>query len=157
MPSVTVRIERLRAVHNPGRLAGWVVEGVTERATMSTGSVIARYGAPAALGSVATAVMTVAINFATSGKPGWWWIVVAFGCVGLAASVWWGYGIQQNGSGQSAPRTEAVAQQDAGVAQQSATGHGTNISVNADRGSAAAYRIDTVNLQRGQSSPTSEP
>ena len=90
--------------------------------------------------------MGFAINFLTAGKAGWWWLVLAAGGLGLIVSAVWTY-FAEKGRSDKSP-SASVSQQDAGVAQQTASGSGTNISINADNGSAAAWRIDTVNLGR---------
>jgi hypothetical protein len=123
---------------------------------MSVLSVVSRYGPPALLGAVSTAALTFAINFLTDGRPGWWWIVLVLGALGFAGAGVWGYLVQHNPGGDGpASRSESVsvAQQDAGVAQQSATGNGTNVAINADNQSAAAWEIGTVNLGGGPDNP----
>jgi hypothetical protein len=112
---------------------------------MSVASAASRYGPPAALGAISTAALTFAINFLTDGKAGWWWIVLALGLLGLVTAALWGYVLQRDRGGDEAP-PQSVAQRDAGVAQQSAAGNGTNISINADNGSTAAWQIETVHL-----------
>lgn len=121
---------------------------------MSVRSVVSRYWPPAVLAAVSTVTVTFAINFLTAGKPGWWWIVLVLGALGFAGAGVWGYVVQPNrGGDEPASRSEAVAQQDAGVAQQSATGNGTNVSINADNQSVAAWEIGSVNFGGGPDNP----
>jgi hypothetical protein len=127
---------------------------------MSTTALVARYGPPAALGVISTAAITFAINFLTNGGPRWWWIVVVVSGVGMVGATVWGYR-QRGGSDDPAPLSpigpQQAAQQDAGVAQQSATGNGTNISISADRNSVAAGEIGTLNMGPQPPGPTTKP
>lgn len=125
---------------------------------MSVQAMVSRYWPPAVMGATSTAVLTVSINFATDGKPGWWWIVVGLGGLGMAGATVWAYALQRDGAGDApaATHSEQVAQQAAGVAQQSATGNGANVSIHADNNSAAAWEMGTVNIGQERRNPTSE-
>jgi hypothetical protein len=157
--TLTALGEHLGVLPKPRTLTGWSAQQASERKVvrMSGMAVVSRYWPPAVLGAVSTAALTFAINFLTDGKPGWWWIVLVAGCLGMAGAAVWSYVLQHDGGGDTlASASQQVAQQDAGVAQQSATGSGTNVAINADNNSAVAWEMGTVNLGREPHNPTSQ-
>jgi hypothetical protein len=116
---------------------------------MSVSTAVSRYLPPASLGSVSTVAAGFAINFLSEGKPGWWWIVLVLGALGLTVSAVWSYALQLNRDGGDArSQSASVAQGDAGVVQQSPVGDGANISITATDDSVAAWQIGTVNHGR---------
>ena len=124
---------------------------------MSVKTAALLYWPPALVGAGSTAVLTVAINYGTGGKPGWWWAIVVASALGLAGSLVWGEFIRRAANDQTpaSSRAERVVQQSAGGAQQSATGHGTTVSIHSNDHSAAAWNIDTVNFGQDPRSPDS--
>jgi hypothetical protein len=124
---------------------------------VSVMAVASRHWPAAVLAAVSTAALTFAITFLTDGKPGWWWIVLVLGGMGMAGAAVWTYALQRDSGGDAPPSSSKQAvQQDAGVAQQSAAGSGMNVSINADNSSAAAWEMGTVNLGQRQQDPKSE-
>jgi hypothetical protein len=101
-------------------------------------SVVSRLWAPAGLFAASTVAVGFAINFLTAGKAGWWWLVLAAGAPGLIVSAVWTY-FAEKMRGDESPSAST---------QQTASGRGTNISITADNGSAAAWQMGTVNLGR---------
>lgn len=113
----------------------------------SLGSMISRLWAPVSLSSASIVIVTFAINFLSVGKTAWWWLVLAVGAVGLTVSAIWIYRAQGERSGGSPPGP--AVQKGAGDTQQASSGRrSTNIAINADNGSAAAWRMETVNVGR---------
>jgi hypothetical protein len=112
---------------------------------MSAKSVLARVWAPATLTVVSTVAVGFAINFLSSGTADWWWWLVlgvgsVAGIVGLVLTTLWA-------TSEHSARAASPAH-GSGVGQQTASGSGTNISINADNGSAAAYQMGAVNIGR---------
>jgi hypothetical protein len=112
---------------------------------MAAKSVLARVWAPATLTVVSTVAAGFAINFLTSGTADWWWWIVLgvgtiAGILGLVLTTLWA---TRERSSRAAPTGQG-----GGVGQQTASGSGTNISINADNGSAAAYQMGEVNIGR---------
>ena len=112
---------------------------------MSAKSALTRVWAPATLTVVSTAAVGFAINFLSSGTADWWWWLVlgvgsVAGIVGLVLTTLWA---TREPSAQA-----ALPAQGSGVGRRTASGCGTNISINADNGSAAAYQTGEVNIGR---------
>jgi hypothetical protein len=112
---------------------------------MSAKSVLARVWAPATLTVVSSLAVGFAINFLTSGTADWWWWIAlgvgaVAGIVGIVLTTVWA---QKARSSPAAPTGQGGV-----VGQQTASGSGTNISINADNGSAAAYQMGEVNIGR---------
>ena len=114
---------------------------------MSARSVLARVWAPATLAVVSTVAVGFAINFLTSGTADWWWWLIlgvgaVAGIVGLVLTTLWA---KRERSRRAAPSVQGGV-----VGQQTASGSGTNISISADNGSAAAYQMGEVNIGRSR-------
>jgi hypothetical protein len=111
---------------------------------MSARSTLARVWAPATLTVVSTVAVGFAINFLTSGTANWWWwLILGVGAVAGIVGAVWTFLVQREHSGGAAPSVQG-----GGVGQQTASGSGTNISINADNGSAAAWQMGEVNIGR---------
>lgn len=110
-------------------------------------SVMARLWAPATLCAVSTVVVGYAVNILTAGNADWWWwLVVAVGTLGLIGGAVWTF-IAEKGR-RNRPQSTPAIQQGSGAVQQAASDGGTNISITAEDGSAAAWHMGTVNLGR---------
>lgn len=108
---------------------------------MAPESILARVWAPATLTAASTVAVGFAVNLLTSGRTGWWWLVLGTATIaGIVGAIW--TFLAQKERGERVAPTGAVG---SGL-KQTARGRGTNISINADNGSAAAYKIDEVNL-----------
>ncbi|WP_273735411.1 hypothetical protein [Mycolicibacterium septicum] len=96
------------------------------------------------LTAVSVVAVGFAVNYLTSGDADWWWWAVLG--VGVVAGIVGGVlGIL----GLKRERNDGVAGESVhggAVGQQTASDKGTNISINADNGSVAAYRIDEVHI-----------
>lgn len=110
---------------------------------MSAQAVLARVWAPATLAVVSSVVVGFSINFITSDAADWWWwLILALGVVGgIGAGVLSALGLKRVRSSAAAPLAQVNP-----VAVQAASNQGTNISINADRGSAAAYQMGEVHI-----------
>lgn len=114
---------------------------------MSGQSVLARVWAPAILTVISTVLVGFAINFLTSGAADWWWLVLAVGvAAGIVGGVLTTLGVNRERSSRASPSAQGGP-----VGQQTASDRGTNVSINADHGSAAAYHMGEVHVgqQRG--------
>jgi hypothetical protein len=110
---------------------------------VSAESVLARVWAPATLTVASTVPVGFAINFLTSGAADWWWwLVLGTGTIAGIVGAVWTFFAQKERSGRAAPTGPG------GGGQQTASDSGTNISINADKGSAAAYQMGEVNIGR---------
>ena len=112
---------------------------------MPTKSVLARVWAPATLAVVSTVAVGFAINFLTTGTANWWWWLIlgagtVAGIVGAVLTTLWAK--RERGS-PAAPTGRGGV-----VGQQTASGSGANISINADNHSAAAWQMGQVNIGR---------
>lgn len=113
---------------------------------MSAESTLARVWAPATLTVVSTVVVGFAINFLTSGGPNWWWLPLGVGVVaGVVGGVLTTLGLKGKRSSRPSPSVLGGA-----AGQQTASDNGTNISINADHGSAAAYHIGEVHVGKSR-------
>lgn len=109
---------------------------------MSAESVPTRVWVPATLVVVSTVPVGFAINFLTSGGADWWWLVLGVGVVaGIVGGVLTTMGVKRERSSRASPSVPGGA-----VGQQAASDKGTNISINADHGSAAAYHMGEVHV-----------
>lgn len=109
---------------------------------MSAESDLAQVWAPATLAVGSTVLVGFAINFLTSGAAGWWWLVLGLGVVaGIVGGVLTTMGVKRERSNRASPSAPGGV-----VAQQTASGEGANVSINADHGSAAAYHIGEVHV-----------
>ena len=112
---------------------------------MSAESVLARVWAPGTLTVVSTVPVGFAINFLTSGAAEWWWwLVLGVGVVaGIVGGVLTTLGVKRERSSRACPSVQGGA-----VGQQTASDSGTNISINAEHGSVAAYQMGEVHIGR---------
>jgi hypothetical protein len=109
---------------------------------MSAGSVLGRVWAPAMLTVVSTVLVGFAINFLTSGAADWWWLVLGVGVVaGIVGGVLTTLGVKRERNSPASPSVQGGV-----VGQQTASDSGTNISINAENGSAAAYHMGEVHV-----------
>lgn len=101
---------------------------------------MARVWASATLGVVSAVALTFAGVFLTSDGTVWWeWLVLGVAIVAGIAS-----GVLIKRERDSRAASQAV--QGGAVGQQAASDKGTNISINADHGSAAAYHMGEVHV-----------
>lgn len=107
---------------------------------MSAESVLARAWAPATLTVASTVPVGFAVNFLTSGAADWWWLILVTGVIAGIVGAVWTFFAQKERSGEAAPIVPG------GGGQQTASDSGTNISINADHGSAAAYQMGEVHI-----------
>lgn len=99
-----------------------------------------RIWAAAMLGVISAVALTFAGTFLTSGGAVWWeWSLLVVAIVAGIAS-----GVLAKRERDSRAATEVVL--GGTVGQQTASGDGTNISINADHGSAAAYHMGEVHI-----------
>ncbi len=115
-----------------------------------------RVWGPSVLGAVSVVVVGYALNRLTGDHAEWWWwIIVGVGSVlGIVGTVWTGVSVvrerrrYRDGSGFGPI-------EGGGAAEQTASGDGANISITADRGSAAALEMGNVSIgnprRRGRS------
>jgi hypothetical protein len=110
-------------------------------------SALGRLWAPATLSAVSTLVGSYAINILTAGDAKWWWwlVAVASGIGLIGGAIWW-YAAEK-GHRSHAESATPVQQSNASV-QQSASGKATNVSINAEDGSAAALQMGDVSMGR---------
>lgn len=107
---------------------------------MSAESVLARVWARATLAVVSAVALTFAGAFLTSGGTVWWeWLVLGVAVVAGIAS-----GVLVKRERDSRAASQAV--HGGAVGQQTASGAGANITINADHGSAAAYHMGEVHI-----------
>ena len=96
--------------------------------------------ASATLGVISAVALTFAGTFLTSGGAVWWeWLLLGVAILAGIAS-----GVQCKRERDSRAASQAV--QGGAVGQQTASDKGTNISINADHGSAAAYHMGEVHV-----------
>lgn len=109
---------------------------------MSAESVPTSVWVPSTLAVISTVALGFAINFLTSGGAEWWWIVLGVGVVGgIVGGVLATRGVKRE------RRSRASSSVRGGfLGQQTASGGGTNISISADHGSAAAYHMGEVHV-----------
>ncbi|MBY0287496.1 MAG: hypothetical protein K2X52_10140 [Mycobacteriaceae bacterium] len=102
--------------------------------------------APTVLLAASTVATGFAINFLTTGTADWWWwVVLGAGSLGfIAGTVWTILALRDHGADEATP----PAIQGDGVAQQTATDSGANISIVADNSSAAAWQMGEVHIGR---------
>jgi hypothetical protein len=99
-----------------------------------------RVWAAATLAVVSAVALTFAGTFLTSGGAVWWeWLLLGVAIVAGIAS-----GVLVKRERDSRAATRAV--RGGAVGQQTASGEGANISINADHGSAAAYHMGEVHI-----------
>jgi hypothetical protein len=99
--------------------------------------------APATLCAVSTVVVGYAVNILTAGNADWWWwLVVPVGTLGLTGGAVWTFYCRKRASPSAPIDTGDSAGQWAG--QQAASAGGTNLSITAEDGSAAAWQMGTV-------------
>jgi hypothetical protein len=92
--------------------------------------------ASATLGVVSAVAVAFAVVFLTSDGTVWWeWVILGVGIVAGIAS-----GVLIKKERDSRAASQVV--QGGAAGQQTASDKGTNISINADHSSAAAYRMD---------------
>lgn len=98
----------------------------------------------ATLAAVSTVAVAYAVNELTGDNPEWWWwLVVAIGTVmGIPCAV---SGVVIEVRARRS-RTAPARTEGGGVAEQQASGQGSNISITADRGSAAALNMGNVTM-----------
>jgi hypothetical protein len=111
-------------------------------------SAVSRLWPPALLGAISTVAAGFSINFLSNGKTAWWWLVLGTAALGLAVATVWTILVQKSRSDGATTQTTSLTQVDAGGPQQSTSGSGDNISINADNGSVAAWQIDNVSIGR---------
>lgn len=99
-----------------------------------------RVWAAATLAVVSAVALTFAGTFLVSGGTSWWeWLLLAVAIVaGIASGVLAKSERDSRSAAQSAPGGV--------VGQQTASGEGANITINADHGSAAAYHMGAVHI-----------
>ena len=96
--------------------------------------------ASATLGVISAVALTFAGVFLTSGGAVWWeWLLLGVAIVAGMAS-----GVLVKKERDSRAASQAV--QGGAVGQQTASGEGANITINADHGSAAAYHMGEVHV-----------
>lgn len=96
--------------------------------------------ASATLGVISAVALTFAGTFLTSGGAVWWeWLLLGVAIMAGIAS-----GVQFKRERDSRAASQTV--QGGAVGQQTASDKGTNISINADHGSAAAYHMGEVHI-----------
>lgn len=99
-----------------------------------------RVWAAATLAVVSAVALTFAGTFLTSGGAVWWeWLLLT---VAVVAGIAGGVLVKRERDSRIAP--QAVRGGDVG--QQSASGEGSNITISADHGSAAAYHMGEVHI-----------
>jgi hypothetical protein len=98
----------------------------------------------ATLAAASTVAVSYALNTLTGDDPEWWWwIIVAVGSVvGIPCAVSTGVIVVR----ERRSRTGPGPVEGGGVGEQKASGQGTNISITADRGSAAALEMGNVTI-----------
>lgn len=96
------------------------------------------------LTAVSVVLVGFAVNFLTSGGASWWWwLALGVGVVaGIVGGILGILGLKRERNDQDAG--EPV--QGGAAGQQTASDSGTNISINADRGSVAAYQMGEVQV-----------
>lgn len=99
-----------------------------------------RVWATATLAVVSAVALTFAGTFLTSDGTVWWeWLLLGVAIVAGIAS-----GVLAKRERDSRAATQAV--RGGALGQQAVSGEGANISINADRGSAAAYYMGEVHI-----------
>jgi hypothetical protein len=98
-----------------------------------------RVWASATLAVISAVGLTFAGVYLTSGGTVWWeWLLLA---IAIAAGISSGVLAKQERDARASQVIHGGA-----VGQQTASGEGTNITITADRGSAAAYQMGEVHL-----------
>jgi hypothetical protein len=104
-----------------------------------------RIWGPAVLGAVSVVAVGYALNRLTGDDPKWWWwwiIVGAGSIVGILGTVWTAVSVVRER--RSSPGIGLI--EGGGAGDQKASGQATNISITADRGSAAALEMGDVSI-----------
>jgi hypothetical protein len=114
---------------------------------MSAASAMAHRWKPIVLTVLFGAAEAFFINKVSGDDPEWWWWpLVALALIGAAGSAIWGWKMGDgDNAGLGTDNDVDEAKDSAAVTQQTTGEKGRNVSVSADNGSFAAYRVDKIN------------
>lgn len=112
-------------------------------------SAVGRLWLPATVSALSTIGGGIASIYATADHAKWWWWLVVAACVlGLVGGLLWTYVAEKRH--RDRPRSTTAMQQGGAEVQQAAADDGTNVSIKADDGSAAAWTMGDVTLGQPQ-------